>query len=160
MQSTGRRYVQYFNTTYRRTGTLWEGRYKATLIDTEDYLMTCYRYIELNPVRANMVSHPGECRWSSYHANALGQSDRLITLHALYRALGRTADDRQRTYRALFASHIDEKTLSEIRGATQHGWPLGNDRFKNEIEAHLKLRTRTLPRGGDRRSIEFRNGRS
>ena len=73
MQSVGRRYVQYFNTTYQRTGTLWEGRYKATLIDSENYLFTCSRYIELNPVRANMVNHPSEYMWSSYRANALGK---------------------------------------------------------------------------------------
>jgi putative transposase len=72
MQSVGRRYVQYFNTSYQRTGTLWEGRYKATIVDSESYLLTCYRYIELNPVRAKLVGHPAEYRWSSYHANALG----------------------------------------------------------------------------------------
>jgi putative transposase len=66
LQSVGRRYVQYFNYTYQRTGTLWEGRYKATLIDSESYLLTCYRYIELNPVRADMVPHPRDYLWSSY----------------------------------------------------------------------------------------------
>lgn len=87
MQSLGRRYVQYFNYRYRRTGTLWEGRYRATLIDAESYLLTCYRYIELNPVRAGMVSHPGDYPWSSYRSNALGQRFFLpdigrITSHA------------------------------------------------------------------------------
>ena len=156
MQSVGRRYVQYFNTTYQRTGTLWEGRYKATLIDTEAYLLTCSRYIELNPVRANMVRHPGEYRWSSYQANTLGKRDALVTQHALYRALGSTATHRQAAYRALFVAHIDEKTLAAIRQATQKGWALGNDSFKDAIEFHLKRRTRPLPQGGDHRSVEFR----
>jgi putative transposase len=158
LQSVGRRYVQYFNATYRRTGTLWEGRYKATVIDTERYLLTCYRYIELNPVRANMVTHPGAYRWSSYAANALGKSDPLVTPHALYLALGRDPEQRRRAYQALFQAHIDNTTLAEIREATQKGWALGNDRFKEEIERLLQRRTRPLPRGGDRRSVVFREG--
>ena len=153
LQSVGRRYVQYFNVTYQRTGTLWEGRYKATLIDTEQYLLTCYRYIELNPVRANMVPHPSEYPWSSYAANALGKKDPLVTPHALYQALGNLPHQRHAAYRALFQTHIDDKALEEIRQATQKGWVLGNDRFKDDIEHLLKRRTRPLPRGGDRRSI-------
>lgn len=160
MQSVGRRYVQYFNVTYRRTGTLWEGRYKATLIDTENYLFTCYRYIELNPVRANMVTHPGEYRWSSYHANALGKHDSLIQPHQQYIDLDMDTNSRQTAYRDLFKAHIDEKTLAEIRYATQKGWALGNDRFKDEIEYCLKQRSRPLPRGGDRRSVEFHKKRN
>ena len=102
LQSLGRRYVQYFNNTYQRTGTLWEGRYKATIIDSESYLLTCYRYIELNPVRANMVTHPGEYRWSSYACNALGQDDLLVKPHSLYQALGSSEHQRQFAYRGLF----------------------------------------------------------
>lgn len=75
MQSLGRRYVQYVNKTYRRSGTLWESRYKASLVDAENYLLACYRYIELNPVRANMVVHPGDYPWSSYRAHAYGEQD-------------------------------------------------------------------------------------
>jgi putative transposase len=78
-QSLGRRYVQYFNATHDRTGTLWEGRYRATLIESEAYLLTCCRYIELNPVRAEMVRHPRDYRWSSYHYHAEGKSDPLLT---------------------------------------------------------------------------------
>jgi putative transposase len=88
MQSLGRRYVQYFNHRYRRTGTLWEGRYRATVIDAESCLLTCYRYIELDPVRADMVSHPANYPWSSYRSNALGQPDVLVSGNALYRRLG------------------------------------------------------------------------
>jgi len=156
MQSVGRRYVQYFNTTYQRTGTLWEGRYKATIIDTETYLFTCYRYIELNPVRANMVSHPGEYAWSSYHFNGLGNGDSLVQPHERYLALGSGSEARQAAYRELFKAHIDDKCLSEIRQATQKGWALGSERFKDEIEKLIERRTRPLERGGDHRSKEFR----
>ena len=156
MQSVGRRYVQYFNTTYQRTGTLWEGRYKATLIDSESYLFTCSRYIELNPVRANMVGKPVEYRWSSYHANALGKPDSLVQPHSQYLALDKNITNRQTMYRDLFKAHIDEKTLETIRESTQKGWALGNDRFKDEIEQLIQRRTRPLDRGGDRRSIEFK----
>jgi putative transposase len=157
-QSVGRRYVQYFNFNYQRTGTLWEGRYKATVIDSERYLLTCYRYIELNPVRANMVAHPSQYRWSSYRANALGHHDALLTPHGEYLALGNHAQERQEAYRALFDTHLDTVTLAEIRDATQKGWALGNDRFKDEIERLLQRRSRPLPRGGDHRSVAFRKG--
>lgn len=157
MQSVGRRYVQYFNTTYQRTGTLWEGRYKATLIDSENYLFTCYRYIELNPVRANMATHPGEYAWSSYHCNGLGKGDNLVRPHARYLALGKDPEARKSAYRALFNVHIDVKSLDEIRQATQKGWVLGSDRFKDEVEKLINRRTRPLVRGGDHRSKEFRD---
>lgn len=157
LQSVGRRYVQYFNFTYKRTGTLWEGRYKATPIDTGQYLLACYRYIELNPVRANMVSHPGEYRWSSYGSNALGLTDTLVTPHEQYLALGSLAEERLSAYRALFQVHLDDKILTEIRQATQKGWALGNDRFKDEIEHLLQRRASPLPRGGDHRSMKFRS---
>lgn len=148
LQSVGRRYVQYFNTHYRRTGTLWEGRYKATVIDTDRYLLTCYRYLELNPVRAAMVNHPGDYPWSSYAAHALGQTDPLVTPHSLYLELGSSPEQRQEAYLALFQAHIDNRTLTEIRQATQKGWALGNDRFKDEIE---RLLTRPNPPAAARR---------
>lgn len=99
IQMLGRYYVQYINTNYQRTGTLWEGRYKATLIDSEHYLLTCCRYIELNPVRAGIVKHPSAYRWSSYHHNALGKADPLITPHSLYKRLGKDETSRQSAYR-------------------------------------------------------------
>lgn len=159
IQSVGRRYVQYFNTVYRRTGTLWEGRYKASPVSTDEYLLTCYRYIELNPVRANMVKHPRYYPWSSYGANALGKSDPLITPHPLYLALDNQPHQRQAAYQALFQVHIDPETLEDIRQSTQKGWALGNDKFKVEIERLLDRRTRPLPRGGDRRSLAYREGK-
>jgi putative transposase len=159
MQMLGRYYVQYYNHCYRRTGTLWEGRYKATLIDSEAYLLTCMRYIELNPVRAGMVTHPSEYPWSSYHHNALGQPNDLVTPHLEYRRLGKTNEERQAAYRQLFKHHIPEKSLAEIRAATNKAWVLGNDRFKQRIQKHLERRVEPAARGGDRKSEQFRINR-
>jgi putative transposase len=157
MQMVGRYYVQYFNYTYERTGTLWEGRYKATLIDSETYALTCYRYIELNPVRAqNMAKHPSEYPWYSYRYNALGQVNTLITPHLLYSALGTTNEERQTAYRALFKAHIPESTLDEIRMATNKAWVLGNDYFKNSIEQQLNRQAKPKDKGGDRKSKKYR----
>ena len=151
MQSVGRRYVQYINYTYRRTGTLWEGRYKATLIDSEQYLLTCSRYIELNPVRAGIVTHPDEYPWSSYRAHAHGQADTLIRNHSLYLALGESDSVRQEAYRELFKVQLDSATVNLIRESTNKSWALGSERFRKEIEAALQRRARPLPRGGARR---------
>ncbi|OGT33748.1 MAG: transposase, partial [Gammaproteobacteria bacterium RBG_16_51_14] len=145
IQMLGRYYVQYFNYTYARTGTLWEGRYKSTLVDTEHYLLTCYRYIELNPVRARMVDHPSEYPWSSYRCNGVGQTNSLIRAHYKYEELGRTEEERQRGYRALFKAHISGKELAEIRVATNKEWVLGSAYFKTKIEQQLQRRTTPLP---------------
>jgi putative transposase len=146
-QSLGRRYVQYFNATYERTGTLWEGRYRATLIESETYLLTCYRYIELNPVRAEIVRHPRDYRWSSYSYHADGQSNPLLTPHALYQRLGNTATARQQAYRALFRHHLSGETLDSIREATNKAWVLGSDKFKDRLAKKLERRVAPLPRG-------------
>jgi putative transposase len=116
MQSVGLRYVRYFNLKYGRTGTLWEGRYRAIVIDTQRYFFACSRYIELNPVRAGIVVHPSEYNWSSYGANALGRSDPLVVPHGLYTALGADAKHRQREYRALFDAPFDQSTIDALRG--------------------------------------------
>lgn len=130
MQSVGRRYVQYINRHYKRTGTLWEGRYKSSVIQAEAYLLTCMRYIELNPVRAAMVNDPGEYRWSSYRHNGLGQNDPRITEHTLYRSLGLDGESRRTAYRALFRSQLDDEAIGEIRLALAQGQPLGSERFR------------------------------
>jgi putative transposase len=117
MQSVGARYVRYVNDRYGRTGTLCEGRYRATLIDSDQYLFTCYRYIEMNPVRAGLVSHPHAYRWSSYGANALGRPDALVSPHERFRALGDDSECRQLAYRALFDQVLDEQEVTRIRGA-------------------------------------------
>ena len=146
-QSLGRRYVQYFNATYDRTGTLWEGRYRATLIESEAYLLTCSRYIELNPVRAELVRHPRDYQWSSYRAHAEGKEDPLHSPHSLYQRLGSTAATRQQAYRALFRQHLSGETLDAIREATNKAWVLGSDKFKDRLAKKLDRRVAPLPRG-------------
>jgi len=152
MQMLGRYYVQYFNYQYNRTGTLWEGRYKATVLDSEQYLLSCSRYIELNPVRADIVKHPEDYPWSSYHCNALGESNSLIKAHPIYTALGRGKPSRQSAYRALFEHQIPERTVDEIRAATNKAWVLGSERFLQQIEDLTQRQTQPKPRGGDKRS--------
>jgi len=141
MQALGRRYVRYFNHMYQRTGTLWEGRYKSSLIDSDRYLLTCMRYIELNPVRARMVEHPGEYQWSSYLANAQLAEDRLIHNHPLYSQLGTGTDERQSAYRELFRNHIDNDTVHEIRAALNQELVLGRSYFKDKIKEMTNRQT-------------------
>jgi len=142
MQALGRRYVYYINKTYNRTGTLWEGRYKSSLIDSDKYLLTCMRYVELNPVRANMVNHSGEYKWSSYHANGQGGIDSIIEQHPLYIELGQTSEVRQAAYRELFRHHMDNDTLHDIRDSLNHELVLGRSYFKDRIEDITKRQTR------------------
>jgi putative transposase len=152
MQHIGRRYVQYVNYMYRRSGTLWEGRYKASLVDADNYLLTCYRYIELNPVRANMVQAPDDYRWSSYRHNAQGAPDSLLIPHAGYLALGGNPVERQNAYRELFRHHLDDAALREIRVALNQEVAIGSDRFKEEIEKSLSRRTQPASRGRPRKA--------
>jgi putative transposase len=159
MQMLGRYYVQYYNYVYQRTGTLWEGRYKATLIDSEAYLLTCMRYIELNPVRANMVAHPSDYPWSSYAYNAFGQPNALVTPQIEYLRLGKTDEERQAAYRQLYKHHLSESSMNEIRDATNKAWALGNDRFKQRIQKQLERRVEPNAKGGDRKSEKFRINR-
>ncbi|OIP99449.1 MAG: transposase [Zetaproteobacteria bacterium CG2_30_46_52] len=155
MQSVGRYYVQYFNYRYKRTGTLWEGRYKATLLDSETYLLICSRYIELNPVRAGMVADPADYPWSSYGCNALGIANTLIKSHELYLALGLSADKRCEVYKDLFPSHIDSGELDEIRESTNKSWALGSSKFKERIEKLTARQAQPKGRGGDRKSKKY-----
>jgi putative transposase len=152
MQSLGRRYVRYINQTYERTGTLWEGRYKACLVQADRYLLACQRYIELNPVRAGMLSDPADYKHSSYRHNALGLPDPLLTSHPAYEALAADISARRRAYRSMFESAIDPKTTDDIRQLTEGCQVLGNDCFKDEIEAILSRPVRP-GRPGRRRKI-------
>jgi len=152
LQSVGRRYVQYVNVSYRRSGTLWEGRHKSSLIDTEHYLMSCYRYIELNPVRAGIVNRPADYPWSSYAFNAHGKDDGLTTPHDVYQALDRGDDARQRAYRELFRRQMDPVSVQELRTAINLCVPVGSARFKAQIERRLKLRISYRPRGRPRKA--------
>lgn len=147
MQSVGRRYVQYINRSYRRTGTLWEGRFKSSVVQEERYFLLCSRYIELNPVRAGMVIDPGQYRWSSYRYNGLGQADERLTPHAEYLALGRTDQDRQATYRAMFRAELDEAAIADIRLALVQGQPLGNSRFSESLCEAAGVRRTQARRG-------------
>lgn len=137
MQSVGRRYVQYVNQMHQRCGTLWQGRHKASLIEAERYLLACYRYIELNPVRANMVRHPGDYPWSSFRCNAMSESSTLVTPHSVYRQLGVTDAARHAAYRALFETQLEPATLQDIRTASRFSMPLGSGCFKADLERAL-----------------------
>ncbi len=154
LQGLGRRYVQYVNHTYRRSGTLWEGRHKGSVVDADSYLLACYRYIELNPVRAGMVTSPSDYRWSSYHANGLGTDDKAITPHPLYLALAESGEARREAYRALFRSHLDPSVIQHISAATETGTPLGNDRFREQIEAVLNQKVGYAKRGRPKKILE------
>ncbi len=157
MQSLGRYYVQYFNYRYHRTGTLWEGRYKASLIDSERYLLTCMRYIELNPVRAtNLAAHASKYRWSSYACNAAGVANVLVKPHREYIRLGETDTERQGVYRSLFEAQFSEQTLKEIRDSINKSNTLGSEVFIRTIEEELNRPARVGSHGGDRRSDAFK----
>lgn len=150
MQSVGSRYVPYFNRSSSRTGTLWEGRYRATLIDSDRYLLACYRYIEMNPVRAGLVRHPKAYPWSSYAANALGFRDPLVTPHPQYLALGRRVAERMAAYREMFTAVLDQETLDAIRDATNRQWALGDSQaLAPQLNRRLHRLTRTgRPKNG------------
>jgi len=133
MRDLGRRYVPYFNWRHERTGTLWEGRFRACLVESARYTLACYRYIELNPVRAGMVNHPGAYLWSSYAVNSGARSDAFVSPHPELLALSANAEDRQAAYRALFEEQVDEPLLEAIRDATNGGHPLASEGFKNSL---------------------------
>ncbi len=155
MQSIGRLYVRYYNNTYQRSGTLWEGRFKSCLVQSERYLLELYRYIELNPVRADMVGDPSDYSWSSYAINALGAESELQTPHPEYLALGRSKDDRLSNYRDLFKAHVGPDRLKEIRETINKGLALGNERFTSQLEALTEQRVTARKPGRPRhRNIE------
>ena len=154
MKFLGQRYVQYVNKTYRRTGSLWEGRYRSSLVQTERYVLGCYRYIEMNPVRANMVKHPIEYPWSSYATNAEGKQVAWLTPHGEYLALGLDDEKRRAAYRGLFATELDRQLLREIRVSTHGGYAIGSSRFRGDIERALNQRA--TPRSPGRQAGEIR----
>ncbi len=156
LQSVGRRYVQYFNYTYKRTGTLWEGRYRATIVDSESYLLMLMHYIDMNPVRAGMVSHPREYDWSSYRRYAKGDAGAnsvWLEPHQQYLALSTSQEDRCVAYKQLFKLTTPEDVLTTIREATNKGWALGDNRFAAEIEVLAGRRTMSKGRGRPRIAV-------
>ena len=140
MQSIGRKYVRYINTSYQRSGTLWEGRFKSSLVDTQTYFLVCMRYIELNPVRAGMNEIPGEYKWSSYQANGYGKKDTCLTEHPVYLDLANCKKMRTHAYRALFSNAIAYEHLHEIRETLNQELVLGNTFFKEQIKLMTKRR--------------------
>jgi putative transposase len=150
MKSLGCTYVRHFNERYERTGTLWEGRFRSTRIDSDRYFLRCSRYIELNPVRAGLVSLPAEWRWSSFRNNGDGQSDALVRPHALYLALGDTSSNRREAYRALFAAPLPQHVIDAIRRATNKGVPLAFDDSASDLERRLARLSRAKRARSDR----------
>lgn len=159
MQNLGRYYVQYFNQKYERTGTLWDARYRATLLDPKEWLLPVARYIEGNPARAGLVASPADYDWSSQGANARGTDDRLVTPHEEYLRLGRSARSRQARYAELAAQPLEETAIARIREATNKSWVLGGPGFCHGIDKLLNRPALPRPRGGDRRSLAFRQSR-
>jgi putative transposase len=152
MQALGQRYVTYINKTYHQSGTLWDGRYKSSLVDSGQYLLNCMRYIELNPVRASLVERPGDYQWSSYHVNAQHLSSSFIEPHPGYNSLGNTKEDCQATYRELFNHALENDVLQDIREALNQELIYGRAEFKEKIEAITKRQVR--PGKPGRPSIE------
>ena len=152
VQSIGRNYVQYFNELYDGVGTLWEGRYRATVIDGKHYLLTCSRYIELNPVRNALVDKPQDYHWSSYAHNALAQTDEMFTAASEYRKLGDSAAECAKAYRKLFRAKLSQQQVQEITDATVKGWVLGDSKFVRKIEKLSGRRASQLPKGRPRGS--------
>lgn len=147
MRAVGQSYVQFFNTRHRRTGTLWQGRFKSCMVDSDRYALMVCRYIELNPVRAAMVALPEEYRWSSVHTHLGKARDPLITPHAAYQALGATPDERASAYGKLLRSGIDEDDVSRIRDYIAQERALGCPRFQGMVEKALGRPAETRPRG-------------
>lgn len=140
MQAVGRRYVQYFNRRHGRTGTLWEGRYRSTVVQTERYLLACMVYIDLNPVRAGMVGQASDWLWSSYGSNAGMRQDRLLTPHALYWALGNTPFAREATYAGLVQAGLPPGQQTALTRTTLSGWAWGDDAFIASLQTHTDRR--------------------
>lgn len=134
MQWVGRHYVPYFNHKYERSGTLWQGRFKTAVIDSERYFLTCSRYIELNPVRAGMLHNPAEYAWSSYQHHIGLRTDPLITDHPLYWALGNTPFEREAAYQALAEQGLTSDELQIMRKSAIKGWAIGSDKFQTQLE--------------------------
>jgi putative transposase len=147
MQAMGRNYVQRLNTRYERTGTLWEGRYRASPVQTDGYFLACQRYIELNPVRSGMVATPGEYPYSSYRNHAQGDEDSLLTSHSCYLELHAEPSERLKVYRHLFSDALNDEILTQLRESTNACTVIGNDRFKEQIATMLGRRISTGKRG-------------
>lgn len=157
IQAIGRKYVGYINRSYKRSGTLWEGRYKSSLIDSENYFLTCSRYIEMNPVRAGKVESPEQYEWSSYHHNGTGKKNETIKAHNIYMRLGNSETERQNAYKQLFKTVIAQQDVDMIRNNTNQCTIVGNKKFEEAINLMLQRRVGKHEHGGDRKSEGFKN---
>lgn len=158
MQSMANRYVRYFNAKNKRTGTIWEGRFKSCLVDSEHYLFALYKYIEMNPIKAGMVKELADYKWSSYGHNALGQADKLISEHLLYKALGEDFQQRYKNYQKMFDTLDITEQESLITEATLRGEVYGGNGFHQKISQLISRATRLTAHGGDRKSEVYQVG--
>jgi putative transposase len=156
MKHLGQLYTQYVNRTYRRTGSLWDGRYKSCLVQSQGYLLTCYRYNELNPVRAGLVRQVADYPWSSFRANAHGQPCEFLTAHDKYVALDANSEQRRALYRGLFGSLGDPAVFDDIREATNAGYVVGDMRFKTMVAGLLGRRVERGTAGRPRNDADKR----
>ena len=138
MQYLGRLYVRYFNYSHARTGTLFEGRFRSSLVQEDEYLLACQRYIELNPVRAGMVGDPGDYLWSSYRTHGLGTQAQLWTPHAVYLSLGDDAKARQKAYRGLMSELLEQQVMVKIRHCVNTGLVLGSEKFRKRVAGMIE----------------------
>jgi putative transposase len=153
MQFVGRHYVPYINHKYGRSGSIWDGRFRSSLVDSEHYLLATMRYIELNPVRASMVEHPVQYRWSSFCHNVGVNVISMIEYHPVFLRLGNTSDERFEVYKGLFMSQLDDDTLQLITDSWATGTPLGNDYFRDKVEAILARKVGQSYRGRPKRAL-------
>jgi putative transposase len=154
MQWIGRYYVPYFNHKYQRTGTLWQGRFRASVIDPERYFTICSRYIELDPVRAELVVTPVDYPWSSCAHHVGAKSDPYITDHPQYWRLGNTPFEREAAYKALIEHALTHEEMQVIQGAAPKGWVLGSEQFKDGLERQIQRRVRPAMRGRPRKQSD------
>ena len=154
LQDLGRRYVRVINDVQGRTGTLWEGRFKSNPIDSETYLLTCHRYIELNPVRAGVVFDPADYRWSSHTYYSSGKPNPLISEHQVYLNLGPGPESRRKAFRSLFADPVGESDMKRLRTAINKGWAVGSEQFLDRIASMAGRSVRPAPRGRPPRQID------
>lgn len=158
MKRLAQLHTQYVNRTYQRSGTLWEGRFSSSLVQSENYLLNCYRYVELNPVEAGLCQHPGEYEWSSCRANADGAFDTAIKPHEEYVRLGVTADSRRAAYRELLAVPLPHEKCEEIEKATNGNFALGDENFKVTVSMALGRRAYPAAPGRPSRSDGSKQG--
>lgn len=147
MQSLGRRYVGWFNARHARSGTLWEGRFRCAVMETERYLLACMRYIELNPVRANMVARAGDYAWSSARFHLGQRQDQLITDHPLFWALGNTPFEREAAWRSLLDQGLSDLQVKQITESVFKGWACGGDAFLDWLKSRTERPVAPRPRG-------------